>query len=481
MANQVTNLGYSTNLQIVIVPSGKSYTTPQDPTGLLIFREGSNIIEVRGHEYKATSAADLTAITDALKNTGYLTESGGVLTAQNPGTVAALLGTKITTTSGEGVNTVSGWIDSLLGSISTINTNISNLQTATATDGTGNFVVRDKTVGEGHTDFSTTTAIQTAINNAKTAAEQTAASDATTKVNTAKSDLIGGGTDSDDSTKTALDTDLVDDGDTWAVSEANLKTLSHLKDLILNLQGQINTLSGSDLSNIQDAIDAIEQELIDGQGTGLTTIIDGLKLFLGSGLGTTGATYNVNNGTQTTLAGIISALESEIAAADAKHSVVTDGVEGNASAGTTNYAVVTSSTDGTTGQTTYTVQTTATLDTALSNAKTTITEVSGTDGSTNYVKVTKTAGSGATADSYAISSTATLDTALSNAKTVVTGGSGTASQNNYIAVAKTTNGNDSYAVSTTTALDTAISGAQSAAEATALSYAQNVVSWTVID
>ena len=70
-----------------------------------------------------------------------------------------------------------------------------------------------------------------------------------------------------------------------------------------------------------------------------------------------------------TLQGIITALETEISAADTKagkHSVVTDGVEGNATAGTTNYAVVTSSESN--GQTTYTVKTTEALDTVASNA-----------------------------------------------------------------------------------------------------------------
>ena len=64
-----TNLGFNSKLQIVIVPKGKNYATPTTKTGLLIFREGTNIIEVNGHEYKATSSADLTAITTALKNT----------------------------------------------------------------------------------------------------------------------------------------------------------------------------------------------------------------------------------------------------------------------------------------------------------------------------------------------------------------------------------------------------------------------------
>lgn len=471
MAETNSSLGFNSKLQIVIVPSGKTYATPTNKTGKLIFREGTNIIEVNGHEYKATSSADLTAITTALKNTGYLTESGGVLTAKAPGTVAALLGTKIAT-SGDDKKTVSGWIDDILGQISGINTNISNLQKATATDGTGNFVVRES--GENKTDFATTTAIQTAINAAKTAALNAAKKDASDKDAQVKKDLIGSGKDStsDDSSPLKPGT-----GNTWAKSEAQQKNLSHLKDLLVNLQGQLDTLTGTNLENVNKAIKAIEQELKDGEGSGLTTIIDGLKVFLGSGLNASGATHTVGGTSSTyTLQEIITALEGQITAVQSKHSVVTGGT-GNAST-TNNYAVVSSTTDD--GKTTYTVKTSTALDTAISNAKTTISTVGGTASSSNYITVTKSPGNGAKADNYTIKSTTALDTALSNAKTAVTGGTGTASSTNYIAVTKTTSGHDSYAVSTTTALDSAISSAQSNAEATALSYANSVITWTVI-
>ena len=476
MAETNSSLGFTSKLQIVIVPSGKTYATPADKTGKLIFREGTNIIEVNGHEYKATSSADLTAITTALKNTGYLTAgSNGALTANNPGTVAALLGTKIAT-SGDGKKTVSAWIDDILGQISGINTDISNLEKATATDGTGNFVVRDKS-GEGKTDFANTTAIQTAINKAREDAKSAAAKDATTKVNAAKEALIGTGKDSTESSSTPLKPGT---GNTWAQSEAQQKNLSHLKDLLVNLQSQLDTLTGTNLENVNKAIQAIEKELKDGEGSGLTTIIDGLKVFLGSGLNSSGATHTVGGTSSTyTLQEIITALENQIKAVQGKHSVVTDGVTGDAEAGSTNYAVVTSST--TDGKTTYTVKTTKALETALSNAKTTITTVGGTASNTaNYITVTKSPGTGSKADNYTIKSTTALDTALSNAKTAVTGGTGTASSTNYIAVTKTTNGHDSYAVSTTTALDSAISSAQTNAEATALSYANSVITWTVI-
>ena len=103
MAETNSSLGFSSKLQIIVVPSGKTYDTPTDKTGKLIFREGTNIIEVNGHEYQAAKTGDLSVITEALKNTGYLTTgSDGVLKANNPGTVAALLGTKIAT-SGDGI------------------------------------------------------------------------------------------------------------------------------------------------------------------------------------------------------------------------------------------------------------------------------------------------------------------------------------------------------------------------------------------
>ena len=195
MAETNSSLGFNSKLQIVIVPSGKNYATPADKTGKLIFREGTNIIEVNGHEYKATSSDDLTAITTALKNTGYLTQSGNVLTANNPGTVAALLGTKIAT-SGDDKKTVSGWIDDILDQISGINTNISNLKGLTNTEGTGAFVVRDKSGENNTTDFANTTAIQAAITKAKTDAISAAKEDATKKDDAVKTALIGSGKDS---------------------------------------------------------------------------------------------------------------------------------------------------------------------------------------------------------------------------------------------------------------------------------------------
>ena len=484
MAN--TSLGYQSKLQIVIVPSGKDYATPESKTGLLIFREGTNIIEVNGHEYKASSSKDLSAITTALKNTGYLTESGGVLTAQAPGTVAALLGTKISTAASGTTKTVSAWIDDLQSQINTIEsrvsaneTNITNLQTATATDGSGKFVVRES--GEGKTDFANTTAIQKAINTAKTNAINSAANDASKKDDQVKKDLIGSGTDSKDSNSNPLNPGQ---GNTWAQSEAGQKNLSHLKDLILNLQSQVNTLSGTELDKVNDAIAAIKQELVDGKGTGLDTIIDGLKVFLGSGLNTGGATHTVGGASGNyTLQQIITALEGQITAVQSKHSVVTDGVDGNAEAGGTNYAVVTSST--TDEKTTYTVKTTKALDTALSNAKTTITTVSGNAGKTNYITVTKTAGSGATADSYTIKTTSELDNvATTAANALPNGGSGYTSaaalvsglKGNYTTDdmnAATIGGAKKYA-------DSVSSTAQSKAEATAKSYADNVITWTVI-
>ena len=471
--NSSSSLGFNSKLQIVIVPKDKNYATPADKTGKLIFREGTNIIEVNGHEYQAAKTGDLSKITEALKNTGYLTESNGVLTAEAPGTVAALLGTKISTAASGDEKTVSAWIDDILGQISGINTNISNLQKATETNGTGNFVVRDKS-GEGKTDFANTTAIQTAINNARNAAIDAAATDAANKDDQVKTYLIGNGKDSADVNSTPL---KPGSGNTWAKSEAQQKNLSHLKDLLVDLQGQLDTLTGTDLNKVNNAIKAIEKELTDG-GSGLTTIIDGLKVFLGSGLNTDGATHTVG-GTQRnyTLQQIIDALEGQITAVQDKHSVVEGG---NGSASDKNYAVVTSST--TNGKTTYTVQTSTALDTAISNAKTTISTVDGTVGKTNYITVTKSTSGH---DNYTIKTTSDLDTVAAKARAALPKGS--SKYNDAAALESGLKGNSSSDTADSATIagakkyaDSASSTAQSKAEATALSYANNVITWTVI-
>lgn len=475
MAETNSSLGYTSKLQIIVVPKGKNYATPADKTGKLIFREGTNIIEVNGHEYQAAKTGDLSKITEALKNTGYLTVgSNGVLTANNPGTVAALLGTKIAT-SGDGKKTVSGWIDDILGQISGINTDITNLEKATATDGTGNFVVRDKS-GEGKTDFANTTAIQKAITDAKTAAINAAKKDASDKDTQVKKDLIGTGKDSTSADSTPLKPGT---GNTWAQSEAQQKNLSHLKDLLVNLQGQLDTLTGTNLENVNKAIKAIEQELKNGEGSGLTTIIDGLKVFLGSGLNASGATHTVGGTSSTyTLQEIITALEGQITAVQSKHSVV-EGGTGTAST-SNNYAVVLSNT--TDGKTTYTVKTSTALDTAISNAKTTISEVGGTVGTTNYITVKKSTSGH---DNYTIKTTSALDTVATKAAGALPKGS--SSYTDAAALESGLKGNSSSDTADSATIagakkyaDSASSTAQSNAEATAKSYANNVITWTVI-
>ena len=475
MAETNSSLGFNSKLQIVIVPKDKNYATPADKTGKLIFREGTNIIEVNGHEYQAAKTGDLSKITEALKNTGYLTESNGVLTAEAPGTVADLLGTKISTAASGDEKTVSAWIDDILGQISGINTNISNLQKATETDGTGNFVVRDKS-GEGKTDFANTTAIQTAINNAKTDAITAAATDAGKKDTKVKTDLIGNGKDSTSPDSTPLKPGT---GNTWAQSEAQQKNLSHLKDLLVDLQGQLDTLSGTNLKEVKDTIAAIKQELINGEGSGLTTIIDGLKVFLGSGLNTGGATHTVGGASSKyTLQQIIDALEGQITAVQSKHSVV-EGGNGSASSNK-NYAVVTSST--TNGKTTYTVQTSTSLDTAISNAKTTISTVGGTVGTTNYITVTKSTSGH---DNYTIKTTSALDTVAEKAAGALPKGS--SKYNDAAALESGLKGNLSSDTADFATIagakkyaDSKSAAAQSNAEAKALSYANNVITWTVI-
>ena len=44
MAETNSSLGFNSKLQIVIVPKGTNYATPDNKTGKLIFREGTNII-----------------------------------------------------------------------------------------------------------------------------------------------------------------------------------------------------------------------------------------------------------------------------------------------------------------------------------------------------------------------------------------------------------------------------------------------------
>ena len=496
-----TSLGYQSKLQIVIVPKGKNYATPADKTGKLIFREGTNIIEVNGHEYQAAKTGDLSKITEALKNTGYLTVgSNGVLTANNPGTVAALLGTKIAT-SGDGKKTVSAWIDDLQKQItniekrvSTNESNITNLQKVTATNGTGNFVVRKS--GTGETDFATTTAIQEAITDAKTAAIDTAATDASTKVNDAKEALIGNGTTSESITKPLEVTGT----DTWAVNET--KTLSSLKDLILNLQGQLNTLTDTNLEDVNNAIKAIKQELIDGKGIGLTTIIDGLKVFLDSGLTTGGASYTVNGKTCTSLQQIITALETEINArikSVAKKSgetlidVTTDSSK----------AVIVSSTDSLktavnkatsaiqnvnkgseeslievikTG-TTVTVSSTDSLKTAVNNANSAIQNVEEASGE-GLIAVNTTD------KNVTVSSTPALKTAVNNANAALPKGSSTYASASALESGLKGTAGDSKDTATIAGAKKYADSVSSTAQANAINkakeYANSVITWTVI-
>ena len=72
----MANLGYSSKLQIIIVPDGKTYNTSSFTTsdweGKIIFKEGSKTILVNGNEYGVDST-ELGVIINALKNSGYLT------------------------------------------------------------------------------------------------------------------------------------------------------------------------------------------------------------------------------------------------------------------------------------------------------------------------------------------------------------------------------------------------------------------------
>ena len=482
-----TNLGFSSKLQIVIVPSGKTYDTPTKDTHILVFREGENIIEVNGVKYQATSSADLTAITTALKNTGYLTESGGVLTAQDPGTVAALLGKKISTAASGTAKTVSAWITDLQSKIDGINTNITNiksnitnLQNVTKTDNSSTFVVRKS--GTGETDFATTTAIQAAINTAKKGAIDSAATDASTKVSNAKTELIGTGTVSESSSKPLEP----GEGNTWAINET--KTLSSLKDLILNLQSKLTTLSGKDLETVNNAIKAIKKELTDGSEAGdlANTLIDKLSTFLGGK-----TSWTINGTTAANVAAIITALETEIkariasvneASGETLIDVTTDSsknvtvsstqdlktavTNANSAIQSVNKASTESLISVSTSNKAVTVSSTDSLKTAVTNANSAIQSVDEVSGE-KLIAVTTTD------KNVTVSSTDSLKTAVTNANNALPKGSSTYASASALESGLKGAAGDSKDKAT-------IAGAKKYADYTAKSYADSVITWTVI-
>ena len=498
----MANLGIDQKLQIIIVPSGATYSTPDTKTGLLIFREGTNIIEVNGHEYQAAKTGDLSKITEALKNTGYLTESDGVLIANNPGTVAALLGTKISTNASGTTKTVSAWITDLQNQItnigkrvSTNETNITNLKAATATDGSGKFVVRES--GTGKTDFATTTAIQEAINTAQTNAINAAATDAGNKDAQVKKDLIGNGVDSTADDSTALNPGS---GNTWAKSET--KTLSSLKDLILNLQGKLDTLTTTDLTAVNNAITAIKNELSTGNGADLAnTLIDKLSTFLG---GKTSWTINGTNATN--VAAIITALETEIkariasvnkASTETLIDVTTDSNKAVTVSSTselttavgkansaiqsvnkpTNESLISVSTN--TNTKAVTVSSTDSLKTAVTNANSAIQSVDEVSGEALIAVNT-------TDKNVTVSSTKALQTAVANANAALPKGSGN-TYTSAVDLANKLKGNSSSDTKASTTIegakkyaDSVSSTAQNNAINKAKEYANSVITWTVI-
>lgn len=496
----MANLGIDQKLQIIIVPSGANYSTPETKTGLLIFREGSNIIEVNGHEYQAAKTGDLSKITEALKNTGYLTESDGVLTATNPGTVAALLGTKISTATSGTVKTVSAWITDLQNQItnigkrvSTNEANISNLQKATAIDGTGKFVVRES--GTGKTDFATTTAIQTAITKAKNDAISAAATDASQKDAQVKKDLIGNGVDSKADDSTALNPGS---GNTWAKNET--KTLSSLKDLILNLQGKLDTLTTTDLTAVNNAITAIKNELSTGNGADLAnTLIDKLSTFLGGK-----TTWTINGTTAANVAAIITALETEIKAriasvgkangetlidvtTDSSKNVTVSSTQDLKTAVTNANSAIQSVKNGTdeslisvsTSNKAVTVSSTTSLQTAVTNANSAIQSVDEVSGE-------KLIAVNTTDKAVTVSSTKALQTAVTNANNALPKGTDSPYAS-AVDLANKLKGNSSSDTKSSATIegakkyaDSVSSTAQTNAEKTAKSYANSVITWTVI-
>ena len=454
-------LNGTNKLKIFINPAGQGKTAIDDFSQYggysLVFDEVAQKIYLAGNTYtfKTLTTDEYSSITTAVTNiaTALNASSSGSLANK----IAALETALGTINSDLDVDGITG-DKNVKKALEALQTQIDGLNTE--------FV----SISDGESTLTNTDAIKTAISTAKSEAITAAATDASSKDSTLKSTIEGSAT----SGKTIpVTTGTGSEATTTQETFDNHKTLGYLWDRLSDAYDRIDTLGGTDLLAVQNAIAAIKAELMDTDGdTGdlANSLIDKLSGFLNNQSSwTVNGTSNIRD-----IGSIISALESEISAADAKHSVVTDGVAGDATAGSTNYAVVTSATNGTTGQTTYTVQTTAALDTALSNAKTTITEVSGTDGTTNYVKVTKTAGSGSIADSYNIKSTSALDTALTNAKTAVTtvNTGATNGTTNYVKITKSTSGNDTYTVTTTKALDDALTSATNAAG--------QVITWEVI-
>lgn len=426
--NPTTNpTTHEANTALTNVASNATYTAD----GVLVFDEVAKLLYVKGVAYglSTTQATDLsTALSTAntLKGSDTGKSARTIAGEVSAADIATALGTSFGTGDGQ-YATVTAAITAALNAASAASTAASTAQSTADAKISNVTGYKSGTTADDLIDV-------TVNNHVANVKSKSALTDAVAAANAALP-KGSGGTYND---AAALETGIVGTGttaaqgatelgnNTWAYNEE--KSLSHLKDLI-------NTITGGstvDLAGISASIAKIEAEIQSGNGDGyVNTLLDAYKaLASANGNYTVGSASNI-----TTLQGIITALETEISAADTKagkHSVVTDGVSGDATAGQTNYAVVTSSTVN--GQTTYTVKTTDALDTVASNAS---------------------------------SALSTANAALPK---------GTSSYANAAALETGLKGN----ASTDTASSTTIEGAKKYADNAATTAADAVISWNVI-
>ena len=178
MANEVTHLkGTGENhigLQFIIVPTGKTYTTPETKTGILVFREEYNTIEVNGHLYhcddiNTTHANDFTNLAAALtslKEAGLMTESGGIYTKSTPITVSET-GISLGTDSNDTPitsGTIQQFLTALEGEIGAIRTDyVTHVNTVPITQNTHNVTITGNDINVGGSGDHASSTIDVAI------------------------------------------------------------------------------------------------------------------------------------------------------------------------------------------------------------------------------------------------------------------------------------------------------------------------------
>lgn len=407
--------------------------------GYMLFDEKGQLIYVNGKGYglSVTGAASLTKVINDVA-----TLNNGATSAE--GSVANKIYQITGDTSNLNIGGVTGAsIATYLTQLQSEYSALSGTVAAMQTDIQGGYIAQSK--GEGETNYTTANAIATDIASAITGAAAAVA----TGVATAKSyaDSLAPNYDAA-GTATGAYQQLVGNGSVgatgvWGVGEA--QTLSHLKEILNTIQGGSNV----DLSTLASQVAAINKELEDGSGTGLDTLLDGLKVVLGNTLSATGAYYTVGETTNIqTLQGIIEALEGAITAnstADQSYAAgqATSAKNDAIAASVTGVAAAKKELIGATGASAYDVSIYGALN-AASAAK-------------------------AAADAAAAAATA----AASSHSTVTASGVTGASKEYITVTSATVDGHTQYTVQTTTALDEAIASAAATA-------AGNIITWETI-